>query len=70
MNDKKRKIWNSLSLDENKVMKLVKESPENIWKFSNKNLVRIYPAGTRVDSSNYDSIPAFQSGGQLICLNF
>ena len=31
---------------------------------------RIYPKGTRVDSSNYDPIPAWSTGNQMVALNY
>ena len=37
---------------------------------SRLQLVRIYPAGTRINSSNYDAIPLFDSGCQIIALNY
>ena len=33
-------------------------------------LVRIYPAGSRVDSSNYDPRPHWACGAQMVALNF
>lgn len=35
-----------------------------------KFLSRIYPAGRRVDSSNYDPMPSWLLGAQLVALNF
>jgi hypothetical protein len=31
---------------------------------------RIYPKGTRVDSSNYDPVPAWTAGNQMVALNY
>lgn len=31
---------------------------------------RVYPNGTRADSSNYDPMPFWLSGAQMVCLNF
>ena len=31
---------------------------------------RIYPKGTRVDSSNYSPVPAWAAGNQLVALNY
>jgi hypothetical protein len=33
-------------------------------------LSRIYPKGTRVDSSNYDPAPAWAAGNHLVALNY
>ena len=38
--------------------------------FTHKQLVRIYPSGTRVNSSNYDPVLYWKSGCQLVALNF
>jgi hypothetical protein len=34
------------------------------------SISRIYPKGTRVDSSNYVPIPAWSTGNQLVALNY
>lgn len=44
-----RTVWEITSLEESKVN-------ENLVEFHKKYFSRIYPAGTRVDSSNYDPI--------------
>ncbi|CAM9985359.1 unnamed protein product [Ectocarpus sp. 8 AP-2014] len=31
---------------------------------------RIYPAGSRVDSSNYDPVPSWNVGSQIVALNY
>eukprot|EP00873_Tetraselmis_striata_P009850 jgi/Tetstr1/430114/TSEL_019948.t1 len=38
--------------------------------YNMRHLSRVYPAGLRVDSSNYSPIPAWQLGCQLVSLNF
>lgn len=47
--------------------------PANVrrWKEYNvSHMSRIYPAGTRIDSSNYNPVVAWSSGCQLVALNF
>ena len=34
-----------------------------------RQFVRTYPAGTRIDSSNYDPIPLWNHGIQMVALN-
>ena len=34
-----------------------------------RQFVRTYPAGTRIDSSNYDPIPLWNHGVQMVALN-
>lgn len=50
-----RTVWEISSLEESKVH-------EKLLDFHRRYFTRIYPAGTRVDSSNYDPIPAFNCG--------
>ena len=37
--------------------------------YNQRNLSRLYPSGMRVDSSNYDPVPAWALGCQLVALN-
>jgi hypothetical protein len=60
------------SYGETKVNKNLK-NPEvvNGWIYHNQNhLSRVYPKGTRVDSSNYTPVPAWAAGNQLVALNY
>lgn len=45
--------------------KLFKNSEKTLIDFHKKYFTRIYPAGKRVDSSNYDPIKAFIAGSQI-----
>lgn len=60
------------SISETKLAKLVKK-PENIcrdWRTYNiRHLTRTYPAGARVDSSNYNPILPWALGCQMVALN-
>ncbi|XP_042908402.1 1-phosphatidylinositol 4,5-bisphosphate phosphodiesterase zeta-1 isoform X2 [Parasteatoda tepidariorum] len=38
--------------------------------YNKKNISRIYPKGTRTDSGNYDPIPFWNLGCQLVALNY
>jgi len=60
------------SFSETKIQKLYKD-PGNVhrWKEYNvDHMSRIYPAGSRVDSSNYNPVVPWSSGCQLVALNF
>ena len=35
-----------------------------------QQLSRVYPKGSRVDSSNYDPQPMWNAGSQMVALNF
>lgn len=58
----KRSVWNISSLEEKKLAKIYKTHEKELMEFHKKYFTRIYPAGKRVDSSNYDPILAFNSG--------
>jgi phosphatidylinositol phospholipase C delta len=61
------------SIGETKITKIVGESEENakLWREYNRNhMTRTYPAGKRVDSSNYNPVLAWAMGSQLVALNF
>ena len=44
--------------------------PVEFNEYNNRQLSRVYPAGKRVDSSNYDPLPLWCLGSQLVALNF
>ena len=50
--------------------KLNKHHQKDIVDFHKKFLTRIYPNASRIDSSNFDPIPAWATGSQLVALNF
>jgi phosphatidylinositol phospholipase C delta len=58
----KRTCWDISSINEKKIIVLYEKNHEAIVDFHRKFITRIYPAGSRVDSSNYDPIIAFNSG--------
>ena len=38
--------------------------------YSNRQISRVYPKGQRMDSSNYDPMPMWNAGSQLVALNY
>lgn len=61
------------SIGETKIPKLIGKDVENakLWRtYNQKHMTRTYPAGTRVDSSNYNPLLAWSVGSQLVALNF
>lgn len=61
------------SIGESKITKIVEQAPENpgLWRMYNlHHMTRTYPAGGRVDSSNYNPVLAWAMGCQLVALNF
>lgn len=41
-----------------------------ILEYNRTALTRVYPSGTRVDSSNFDPCPSWKLGCQMVALNF
>jgi len=64
-----RSIWNVSSIKEPVFEKLTKDHEDQFQDFLRTYLLRLYPAGTRVDSSNYDPMLCFTFGVQMIALN-
>jgi hypothetical protein len=61
------------SIGESKIAKIIAKDPKNagLWRQYNvHHMTRTYPAGSRVDSSNYNPIQAWSVGCQLVALNF
>jgi len=61
------------SISEPKITKIIDETPENasLWRMYNvHHMTRTYPAGARVDSSNYNPVLAWAMGCQMVALNF
>lgn len=61
------------SISEPKILKIVNKTPSNSkqWReYNQSHMSRTYPAGARVDSSNYNPILAWALGCQLVALNF
>ncbi|XP_018533003.1 1-phosphatidylinositol 4,5-bisphosphate phosphodiesterase delta-1 isoform X3 [Lates calcarifer] len=58
------------SFKEGKAMKLAEESANAYIRHNVEKLSRIYPAGSRTDSSNYNPVPLWNAGCQIVALNF
>ena len=58
------------SFVEGKISKIFKESPQDMIEYCKKNLARVYPTGTRFNSSNYDPYISWEMGAQLVALNY
>lgn len=65
-----RKIWNISSLSEKQLEKMMQKHEKELIVSNQLSFTRIFPGGFRVDSSNYDPIPGFMMGSQVIALNF
>ncbi|CAI9091715.1 OLC1v1026811C1 [Oldenlandia corymbosa var. corymbosa] len=58
-----------LSLSELELEKAAQTHGKNLVRFTQQNLLRIYPKGTRVDSSNYNPLIGWMHGAQMVALN-
>ena len=60
------------SFSESKVLELVsKPDTARAWaQYNRSHLTRVYPKGTRVDSSNYNQGPAWSVGTQMVAINY
>ncbi|CAN1221691.1 Phosphoinositide phospholipase C 2 [Linum grandiflorum] len=72
-------IDNMLSVEENKVRRLSMSEQEletaskthatAIVRFTQRNLLRVYPKGSRLDSSNYSPFVGWMHGAQMVAFN-
>lgn len=58
------------SLSENTANKLLKDSMMDLIKHNQDHVVRIYPKGVRISSTNYDPHRYWSAGAQLVSLNW
>eukprot|EP00252_Welwitschia_mirabilis_P014359 TRINITY_DN31554_c0_g1_i1.p1 TRINITY_DN31554_c0_g1~~TRINITY_DN31554_c0_g1_i1.p1 ORF type:complete len:611 (+),score=71.40 TRINITY_DN31554_c0_g1_i1:96-1835(+) len=58
-----------VSLSEPQLEKVVGSHPAQVVRFTQKNLLRVYPKGTRITSSNYNPLVAWTHGAQMVALN-
>ncbi|KAK9755766.1 hypothetical protein RND81_01G048900 [Saponaria officinalis] len=58
-----------LSLGEQKLQNAVKTYGPDIIRFTQKNLLRVYPKGTRILSSNYNPLVCWTHGVQMVAFN-
>ncbi|TNN88279.1 1-phosphatidylinositol 4,5-bisphosphate phosphodiesterase delta-1 [Liparis tanakae] len=58
------------SLKESKAFNLAETSATAFIHHNMEKLSRIYPAGSRTDSSNYNPVPMWNAGCQIVALNF
>ena len=56
------------SFSENKVGKYLVKNTKEFLEYNTRQLSRIYPKGIRFDSSNYDPVPSWNCGAQIVAL--
>ncbi|KAG1703694.1 1-phosphatidylinositol 4,5-bisphosphate phosphodiesterase delta-4 [Nymphon striatum] len=64
------KCYHISSYSETKAINMCKKQYETFIIHNNKFLSRIYPSGVRTDSSNYDPIPMWNAGCQIVAFNY
>ncbi|XP_030241982.1 1-phosphatidylinositol 4,5-bisphosphate phosphodiesterase classes I and II [Drosophila navojoa] len=68
--EKKNRCYEMSSFDEKQATTLLKERPIEFVNYNKHQLSRVYPAGTRFDSSNFMPQLFWNAGCQLVALNF
>ncbi|KAG2730501.1 hypothetical protein I3843_01G289800 [Carya illinoinensis] len=58
-----------LSLSEQQLEKAVQIHGKEIVRFTQRNILRVYPKGIRIDSSNYNPLIGWSHGAQMVAFN-
>ncbi|KAL1006245.1 hypothetical protein UPYG_G00069690 [Umbra pygmaea] len=66
----KQSFYEMSSFKESKANHLAETAGNAFIHHNMSKLSRIYPAGTRTDSSNYNPVPMWNTGCQIVALNF
>lgn len=65
-----RSCYHVSSLNENKAKQVCRKHPRRMLRHTERQLLRVYPAGKRIASSNYNPLSAWSCGVQLAALNY
>lgn len=68
--EKRSRSYEMSSFVETQASNLLKESPIEFVNYNKRQLSRVYPRGTRVDSSNFLPHQFWNAGCQLVALNY
>eukprot|EP00732_Lithocolla_globosa_P002728 Lithocolla_globosa_v1_NODE_1890_length_2271_cov_8.625451.p1 type:complete len:275 gc:universal NODE_1890_length_2271_cov_8.625451:813-1637(+) len=68
--DRISKAFEMVSFSETKAVAMSKSQQSHFVHHNTNRLTRVYPKGSRVNSSNYDPSPLWRVGCQLVALNF
>uniref|UniRef100_A0A8C8SCI3 Phosphoinositide phospholipase C n=1 Tax=Pelusios castaneus TaxID=367368 RepID=A0A8C8SCI3_9SAUR len=63
-------MGNVLSFSETRAHQIVQQKSEQFMLYNQKQLTRIYPSAYRIDSSNFNPVPYWSAGCQLVALNY
>nr|XP_043611543.1 phosphoinositide phospholipase C 2-like [Erigeron canadensis] len=58
-----------ISLRETRLEKAIENHAKDVIRFTQRNLLRIFPKGSRVDSSNYNPLVGWTHGAQMVAFN-
>ncbi|XP_071422263.1 1-phosphatidylinositol 4,5-bisphosphate phosphodiesterase eta-1 isoform X2 [Pithys albifrons albifrons] len=61
---------NVLSFSEGRAHQAVQQKPEQFMLYNQRQLTRVYPSAYRIDSSNFNPVPYWNVGCQLVALNY
>ncbi|NXW45115.1 PLCH1 phosphodiesterase, partial [Nyctiprogne leucopyga] len=61
---------NVLSFSETRAHQAVQQKAEQFMLYNQKQLTRVYPSAYRIDSSNFNPLPFWNVGCQLVALNY
>ncbi|XP_056354959.1 1-phosphatidylinositol 4,5-bisphosphate phosphodiesterase eta-1 isoform X2 [Oenanthe melanoleuca] len=61
---------NVLSFSENRAHQAVQQKAEQFMLYNQRQLTRVYPSAYRIDSSNFNPVPYWNVGCQLVALNY
>ena len=66
----KHKFNHTVSISEGNALELMQESMTDFVQLTSKQLVKIYPAGTRTGSSNFSPFAFWSGGCQILAFNY
>uniref|UniRef100_A0A668RNL3 Phosphoinositide phospholipase C n=1 Tax=Oreochromis aureus TaxID=47969 RepID=A0A668RNL3_OREAU len=62
--------WQVSSLDETVMNQILQLKPGELVRFNQRQLLRVYPSNYRVDSSNFNPQPYWNSGCHMVAMNY
>jgi phosphatidylinositol phospholipase C epsilon len=63
-------IYRCSSLPENRAKGLCRKHPQPMLEHTETQLVRVYPASMRIDSSNFNPVAVWGCGIQMVAMNY
>uniref|UniRef100_A0A6A7FZA1 1-phosphatidylinositol 4,5-bisphosphate phosphodiesterase n=4 Tax=Hirondellea gigas TaxID=1518452 RepID=A0A6A7FZA1_9CRUS len=70
LSERRNRSYEMSSFVETHTLNLLKENPVEFVNYNKRQLARVYPRGTRVDSSNFLPHQFWNAGCQLVALNY